>query len=124
MLAPLPLLLLRVMQGAAIGGEAPGAWVFVSEHVSPRHRNFACGALSAGLCAGILLGSLVARAIHAGFDDARLLAWGWRVPFAVGGVFGLLAMFLRRKLQHDPQERFQSDWWRHYRTMFADRLGV
>src|SRR5690242_11485598 len=43
-LAPLLLLLLRVMQGAAIGGEAPGAWVFVSEHVSPRHRNLACGA--------------------------------------------------------------------------------
>jgi MFS family permease len=90
------------MQGAAIGGEAPGAWVFVSEHVSPRHRNFACGALSAGLCAGILIGSLVARAIHAEFDDAQLLAWGWRVPFVIGGVFGLLAMFLRRKLHETP----------------------
>jgi len=32
------------------------------------------------------------------------------------------AEFLSRKLQHDPQERFQSDWWRHYRMMFADRL--
>ena len=101
-LAPLLLLLLRVMQGAAIGGEAPGAWVFVSEHVSPRHRNLACGALSAGLCAGILIGSLVARAIHAEFDEAQLLAWGWRVPFVIGGVFGLLAMFLRRKLHETP----------------------
>ena len=34
------------------------------------------------------------------------------------------AEFLRRKLQHDPQERFQSDWWRHYRTMFADDLKI
>ena len=101
-LAPLLLLLLRVMQGAAIGGEAPGAWVFVSEHVSPRHRNFACGALSAGLCAGILIGSLVARATNAAFDDARLLAWGWRLPFVLGGVFGLMAMFLRRKLHETP----------------------
>ena len=101
-LAPLLLLLLRVMQGAAIGGEAPGAWVFVSEHVSPRHRNLACGALSAGLCAGILIGSLVARAINAAFDEAELLAWGWRVPFVIGGVFGFLAMLLRRKLQETP----------------------
>jgi MFS family permease len=101
-LAPILLLLLRVMQGAAIGGEAPGAWVFVSEHVSPRHRNFACGALSAGLCAGILLGSLVARVVNAEFDEAHLLAWGWRVPFVLGGVFGLLAMFLRRKLHETP----------------------
>jgi MFS family permease len=101
-LAPLLLLLLRVMQGAAIGGEAPGAWVFVSEHVSPRHRNLACGALSAGLCAGILIGSLVARAINAEFDETHLLAWGWRVPFVIGGVFGLLAMFLRRRLHETP----------------------
>jgi len=101
-LAPLLLLLLRVMQGAAIGGEAPGAWVFVSEHVSLRHRNLACGALSAGLCAGILIGSLVARAINAVFDDAQLLAWGWRVPFVIGGVFGFLAMLLRRKLHETP----------------------
>jgi MFS family permease len=101
-LAPLLLLLLRVMQGAAIGGEAPGAWVFVSEHVSPRHRNLACGALSAGLCAGILIGSLVARAINASFDEPQLLAWGWRLPFVLGGVFGLMAMFLRRKLHETP----------------------
>ena len=101
-LAPLLLLLLRIMQGAAIGGEAPGAWVFVTEHVSPKHRNFACGCLSAGLCAGILLGSLVARGVHALFDEAQLLAWGWRLPFLLGGVFGLLAMLLRRKLHETP----------------------
>lgn len=101
-LAPILLLLLRIMQGAAIGGEAPGAWVFVTEHVSDRHRNLACGALSAGLCAGILLGSLVARAVHAAFDEAQVLDWAWRLPFVAGGVFGLLAMYLRRQLHETP----------------------
>lgn len=101
-LAPILLLLLRIMQGAAIGGEAPGAWVFVSEHVSPRHRNLACGTLSAGLCTGILIGSLVARAVHANFDEAELLAWGWRLPFVIGGVFGFVAMFVRRQLHETP----------------------
>ena len=100
--APLLLLFLRILQGAAIGGEAPGAWVFVSEHVSPRHRGFACGALSLGLLAGILLGSLVARAVNAAFDEAQLLAWGWRLPFVLGGVFGLLAMVLRKQLHETP----------------------
>jgi MFS family permease len=101
-LAPILLLLLRIMQGAAIGGEAPGAWVFVTEHVAPRHRNLACGMLSAGLCAGILIGSLVARAINAEFDEAQLQAWGWRLPFLLGGVFGLVAMYLRRLLHETP----------------------
>lgn len=78
------------------------AWVFVSEHVSPRHRNLACGSLSLGLLAGILLGSLVARAVNAAFDEAQLLAWGWRIPFVAGGVFGLLAMVLRRQLHETP----------------------
>lgn len=100
--APVLLLLLRILQGAAIGGEAPGAWVFVTEHVAPRHRNLACGALSAGLCAGILLGSLVARAVHAAFDEAQVLEWAWRLPFLAGGAFGLLAMILRRQLHETP----------------------
>ena len=44
--APLALLLLRVIQGAAIGGEVPGAWVFVAEHVPARHVGYACGTLT------------------------------------------------------------------------------
>ena len=101
-LAPVLLLVLRVLQGAAIGGEAPGAWVFVSEHVSPRHRSFACGALSAGLLAGILVGALMAAGIGAVLSEAELLDWGWRVPFLVGGVFGFGALYVRRRLHETP----------------------
>jgi MFS family permease len=100
--APLLLLALRVLQGAAIGGEVPGAWVFVSEHVPPRHVGFACGTLTAGLTGGILLGSLVAMAIHTHYTDAEVLAEGWRVPFILGGVFGLFAVWLRQWLHETP----------------------
>ncbi|WP_028454949.1 MFS transporter [Chitinilyticum litopenaei] len=100
--APLLLLLMRVLQGAAIGGEVPGAWVFVSEHVPQRHVGLACGTLTAGLTAGILLGSLVATAINRGFEPAVLADWGWRVPFLIGGVFGFVAMLLRRWLHETP----------------------
>ncbi|MDH4286943.1 MAG: MFS transporter, partial [Gallionella sp.] len=100
--APLLLLALRVLQGAAIGGEVPGAWVFVSEHVPPRHVGFACGTLTAGLTGGILLGSLVATAVNKLYAPAELLAEGWRVPFIIGGVFGLLAVWLRQWLHETP----------------------
>lgn len=100
--APLLLLLMRILQGAAVGGEVPGAWVFVAEHVPPRHVGFACGTLTAGLTGGILLGSLVATAVNRAYDPAGLLAEGWRVPFLLGGVFGLLAVWLRQYLHETP----------------------
>src|SRR5487761_2206691 len=84
--APIFLLLLRVMQGAAIGGEVPGAWVFVTEHVPARHVGFACGTLTAGLTGGILLGSLVATTVNHSYSPEELLSSGWRVPFIIGGV--------------------------------------
>ncbi|MDU5676228.1 MAG: MFS transporter, partial [Pseudomonas aeruginosa] len=70
--APLALLLLRVIQGAAIGGEVPGAWVFVAEHVPARHVGYACGTLTSGLTAGILLGSLVATAINSFYSATEV----------------------------------------------------
>ncbi len=97
-LAPLLLLLMRILQGAAIGGEVPGAWVFVAEHVPARRIGIACGTLTAGLTVGILLGSVVAtmvntsmtqQAIHDGGAGvfrscwAGRLAW-WRCICAAG----------------------------------------
>lgn len=100
--APVALLLLRLLQGAAVGGEVPGAWTFVAEHVPPRHVGFACGTLTAGLTLGILLGSLLTGAVTARCTPEQMLAFGWRIPFLAGGAFGLLAVFLRRLLAETP----------------------
>jgi MFS transporter, MHS family, proline/betaine transporter len=100
--APIALLVFRVLQGAAVGGEVPGAWVFVSEHVPRERIGLACGMLTAGLTGGILLGSIVNIAITdllSPFDVAR---FGWRIAFLAGGVFGLCAALLRRWLQETP----------------------
>ena len=100
--APLSLLVLRVIQGAAIGGEVPGAWVFVAEHVPARHVGYACGTLTSGLTAGILLGSLMATLINSLYSPQEVLDWAWRLPFLVGGVFGLFSVYLRRWLHETP----------------------
>ena len=100
--APVLLLVMRVVQGAAIGGEVPGAWVFVSEHVPARHTGYACGTLTAGLTSGILLGSLVATLINSVYSAEEVADYAWRIPFLLGGVFGLLAVYLRRWLHETP----------------------
>lgn len=99
--AAIALVLMRMLQGAAVGGEVPGAWVFVSEHVKKHHVGLACGSLSAGLVGGILLGSLMSVFINSHFAD-QLLDWAWRLPFLVGGLFGLFAVYLRRYLHETP----------------------
>ena len=100
--APLALLLLRVLQGAAVGGEVPGAWVFVAEHAPANRNGLACGTLTAGLTTGILLGSLVAAGLSRHYAPEQVLAFAWRLPFLLGGVFGLGAVYLRRWLDETP----------------------
>jgi MFS family permease len=100
--APLLLLLMRVIQGAAIGGEVPGAWVFVSEHVPERHIGYACGTLTCGLTSGILLGSLMATLINSVYTPGEVADYAWRIPFLMGGVFGLASVYLRRWLHETP----------------------
>ncbi|MCM2293860.1 MFS transporter [Allorhizobium sp. BGMRC 0089] len=100
--APLLLLLLRLLQGAAVGGEVPGAWTFVTEHVPSRHVGFACGFLCSGLTLGILLGALIAALLNTLLTPQQMLAYGWRIPFVIGGVFGLCAVYLRQWLRETP----------------------
>jgi MFS family permease len=100
--APVLLLVFRMMQGAAIGGEGPGAWVFVAEHVPAKHVGLACGMLTGGLTGGIMLGSLMATGINTAFTPAEVSEYAWRIPFLVGGLSGLVAMYLRRFLHETP----------------------
>jgi predicted MFS family arabinose efflux permease len=100
--APLLLIVLRLLQGVAIGGEIPGAMTFVAEHVARRHVGLASGLISSGFGLGVLLGAGIAAAITVVFGPEKMLAYGWRIPFLIGGVFGLVAVWLRRWLNETP----------------------
>ncbi|MGF6398599.1 MFS family permease [Pseudomonas frederiksbergensis] len=100
--APLLLLGLRVLQGAAVGGEVPSAWVFVAEHAPVGHRGYALGFLQAGLTFGYLIGALTATFLAQTFTPAEILDYAWRYPFLLGGVFGVIGVWLRRWLSETP----------------------
>lgn len=100
--APLLLLLMRILQGIAIGGEIPAAWTFVSEHVPEKKVGLANGLLTAGLSLGILMGALMSLAISLLYTDAEIRDGAWRIAFILGGVFGFVALYLRRYLKETP----------------------
>lgn len=100
--APILLLLMRVLQGIAIGGEIPAAWTFVSEHVPDKRVGLANGILTAGLSLGILLGALMSLAISLAFTESEIRDGAWRIAFILGGIFGFVALYLRRYLKETP----------------------
>jgi len=128
--APLLLLVLRVLQGAAVGGEVPSAWVFVAEHAPPGHRGYALGFLQAGLTFGYLIGALTATLLAQLFTPAEILDQAWRYPFLLGGVFGVIGVWLRRWLSETPvfmamQARRETDAELPLRTVLREhRLAM
>lgn len=100
--APLLLLLFRVIQGAAVGGEVPSAWVFVFEHTPKKYVGVILGALQAGLTLGYLLGAITGSIIFRVFTEDQLLSFAWRIPFFLGGICGVISVFMRLRLEETP----------------------
>ena len=103
-MAPAALLLLRILQGCAVGGELPGAAVFICEHAKPRRLGTASGLFLGMVNCGLLLGAAVAFLAKAftGLLDPAWASLAWRLPFILGGLSGLLAAYLRRHLAESP----------------------
>src|SRR5918993_2432547 len=79
--APIILLLLRVLQGLALGGEYGGAAVYVAEHVPDHRRGFYTSFIQITATLGLFVSLGVILGIKAMMSDADFRAWGWRIPF-------------------------------------------
>jgi len=97
MAAPVLIISLRIIQGLSIGGEIPGAITYVSESL-PHRKGLACGIIFCALTIGIVLGSLVQAAIVTMLSESQMQSYGWRIPFIIGGIFGLFSYLLRKEL--------------------------
>jgi len=100
--APIILLVLRILQGIALAGEFAGASVFVTEHTPGSRVGFASGAVLGANYIGFFLGAGTGALMANFMTPAALEAWGWRIPFLIGGAFGLLSVYLRRQLDETP----------------------
>jgi MFS transporter, MHS family, proline/betaine transporter len=101
-LAPVLLILLRMVQGFATGGEYGGAAAFIAEYAPDRRRGFYCSFLELGTTGGFVLAAGLVTALEFGLTDEAMGAWGWRVPFLIAGPLGLIGLYLRNKLEDTP----------------------
>lgn len=100
--APIFLLIIRILQGFAIGGEIPSAWVFVAEHVPKNKIGIAVAMITSSLSLGVLLGSSITFYINTYFSTQEIYSFAWRYPFILGGMFGIISVFLRKWLKETP----------------------
>lgn len=98
-LAPIVLILGRLLQGCSTGGEFGTSASFLVEWARPGRRAFAGSFQQVSVCLGILLASLSATVLTRVLDETALGVWGWRIPFAIGAVIGLIGLYIRRKLE-------------------------
>lgn len=96
--APWLLLLARMIQGLSVGGEYGASATYMSEVATPKHRGFYSSFQYMTLIGGQLLASLVVVLLDHLLAKEQILAWGWRIPFAIGALAALVALFLRRTL--------------------------
>lgn len=97
-LAPLVLLLARLAQGISSGGEWPAAAAYLME-IAPKKRKSLYGSLfSVTTCAGAFTASLLGGSLTGALGVDAMASWGWRIPFLVGGLFGVILLVLRRQL--------------------------
>lgn len=105
-LAPVMLVLARLLQGLSVGGEYGASATYLSEMAGQRRRGYYSSFQYVTLIMGQLLALAVLLLLQRALSAAQLEAWGWRIPFVVGAACAVIAMWLRRGL--DETDAFQA----------------
>ncbi|MFN8612281.1 MAG: MFS family transporter [Vulcanimicrobiota bacterium] len=98
-LAPWLLLAARLIQGLSVGGEYGASATYMSEVATPGRRGFYSSFQYMTLIGGQLMASLVVVLLTRSLSEAQIVAWGWRIPFAIGALAAIVALLLRRTLE-------------------------
>ncbi len=101
--APLLLLFFRLLQGVSFGAELPCAITVVCEFAEKKGQGRDCGFVVSSVGIGSALGSLVLFMHTFFFTREEMLAFGWRLPFVIGGVLAIASYFIRSRLEETPE---------------------
>src|SRR3982751_202982 len=101
-LGPGLLIVLRILQGIALGGEYGGAAIYVAEHAPNHKRGAATGWIQSSASFGLLAALLVIVATRSSVGEDQFIAWGWRIPFLGSAVLLAISVWMRAKLAESP----------------------
>jgi MFS family permease len=101
-LAPIILLLLRLLQGLALGGEYGGAAVYVAEHVPDKKRGYYTSFIQITATLGLFVSLAVILVVKKMMTDADFKAWGWRIPFLLSILLVGMSLYIRMRLKESP----------------------
>lgn len=100
--APIMLLLIRVLQGLALGGEYGGAAVYVAEHVPDEKRGFYTSFIQITASLGLFVSLLVGIVVQNSMTAQSFSAWGWRVPFIISIFLVGVSLYIRLRMKESP----------------------
>lgn len=100
-LAPVLLILLRLVQGIALGGEWGGAMLMAVEHGDQKRRALYGSAVTIGSPTGTLLASLM-LALFGLLPEDQFLSWGWRIPFLLSALLLIVGVYVRKRVSESP----------------------
>ncbi|GAA2098695.1 MFS transporter [Brevibacterium salitolerans] len=102
-LAPVLLVILRLVQGFSAGGEMGGASAFVAEYAPRERRGYLVSFVEMGCILGFLLGASTVLVMNAVLSESQMHEWGWRIPFLVAGPLGAVGLYIRSRLEETPE---------------------
>ena len=102
LIAPALLILLRILQGIALGGEYGGAAIYVAEHAPDGKRGAATGWIQSSASFGLLAALLVIVATRTAVGEEAFAQWGWRIPFLISALLLAISIWMRAKLAESP----------------------
>jgi MFS family permease len=100
---PIALVILRILQGIALGGEYGGAAIYVAEHSPASKRGASTGWIQSTASFGLLAALIIIVATRSAIGEDAFAAWGWRVPFLVSVVLLAISVWMRARLSESPE---------------------
>ena len=122
-LAPILLVILRLLQGLALGGEYGGAATYVAEHSPDGKRGYYTGYIQATATLGLLLALVVILSVRQGLGEAAFKSYGWRIPFLLSAVLLTISLYIRIRLKESPLFKKLKEQGKSSTQPLTDSLG-